>query len=193
MKISDRLRSLMSQETSHPQAIEDRNQDPNPEQVGANASEPSGTTKTSTSNPFDEWPEQPAEAEAEDIDHGEAVELLITRDQLAKLLEGAFAMGGVITIPPFPLQSIPIAEAEQPAFQEFATAVYELTYEYAPWLLRPESKFLQLGLPIIVFGVMKAQAVRAELAGRRTGSARRHADMKPEPKGGDRWKDDTGK
>jgi hypothetical protein len=102
----------------------------------------------------------------------------VTREQFAELLAAALGIAGAVT----GLRSLPIADAERPAFMPAAGAVYDTVVEIPAlhWLLEPGNVYVQRALVVAAFVVPKARAVADELAAVRAARAKPAGSMRTE-------------
>ncbi|MFN4231361.1 hypothetical protein [Parvibaculum sp.] len=80
--------------------------------------------------------------------------------------KGLFALGGMIPVPPLPLECLPIKPEEEAAARGASDALYDICAEtpFLQFLLSPESEWAKRGFAILAFVGPKLMAVRAELA-----------------------------
>lgn len=99
--------------------------------------------------------------------------------------KGLFALGGMIPVPPLPLECLPIKPEEEAAARGASDALYDICAEtpFLQFLLSPESEWAKRGFAILAFMGPKVMAARAELAAKaRAVREAREAGQKPPAK-----------
>ncbi|MBX3487861.1 hypothetical protein [Parvibaculum sp.] len=106
---------------------------------------------------------------------------LIDREMFWMNFRGLFALGGVVSLPPFPLESLPIRPEEEQAARAASDSLYDIALEtpFLQWLLSPESEWAKRIITILAFVGPKAMAVKAEIVAKAEAEARPMKDVTP--------------
>lgn len=106
---------------------------------------------------------------------------LIDREMFWMNFRGLFALGGVVSLPPFPLESLPIRPDEEQAARAASDSLYDIALEtpFLQWLLSPESEWAKRIITILAFVGPKAMAVKAEIVAKAEAEARPMKDVTP--------------
>ncbi len=108
---------------------------------------------------------------------------LIGKDEFYHVFKFVFAAPNMIPAPPFPIQSLPISEPEEPQARAASDVVYEICEEstFLRWMIEPQSVWMQRLLVVAAFAGPKAAAVVSELKVRRAQPVRPKAQPSDEP------------
>lgn len=114
----------------------------------------------------------------------EAPSGMIDKETFFANFKGLFALGGIVPLPPLPLECLPIKPEEEAAARGASDALYDICAEtpFLQWMLSPESEWAKRGFAILAFTGPKLMAVRAELGRAMAARAAREAGRKETPK-----------
>lgn len=109
----------------------------------------------------------------------EAGPAVLTRDQFYASFKVMHLAPNMVPLPPFPLHSLPIHDAEAREARMASDAIYDIAAEtpFLRWLIEPQSLWMQRALVIGSYAIPKAMAVMAEVKAKRA----RDVSAKPEP------------
>ena len=99
---------------------------------------------------------------------GEALPARLSSDDFYGVFKMMFAMPNMLPVPPFPINALPIKDAEQEAARAASDAIYDIACDtpYLSWLIEPGSEWMQRLMVIGAFSFGKLMAIKMELDAR---------------------------
>jgi hypothetical protein len=91
--------------------------------------------------------------------------VVLSKDEFWQAFKVMHQAPNLIPIPPFPMKSLPIADAEQDGARMASDSIYDIAAETAwlRWMIEPQSLWMQRAVVIASYAIPKAMAITAEL------------------------------